>query len=188
MCVYVAFGGDKRTRTVHLLNAIQALYQMSYIPIFNIICTLPARPSLCAAAKLFPCAEFSAQGCFFTRLLRFDRADRATFFAGAAVDAHVRIDLILGISLRNRIDRAGIRARTAGNAIFRNLVSHCTLPPNYELMTTIAVLYIIPYLFRLVKAQTHRFIVFFRFFTFFFEFRALAAIGRRSVRRPASPV
>ena len=27
------YGGDKRTRTVHLLNAIQALYQMSYIPV-----------------------------------------------------------------------------------------------------------------------------------------------------------
>lgn len=32
---WVSFGGDKRTRTVHLLNAIQALYQMSYIPVFG---------------------------------------------------------------------------------------------------------------------------------------------------------
>ncbi len=30
---WVLCGGDKRTRTVHLLNAIQALYQMSYIPV-----------------------------------------------------------------------------------------------------------------------------------------------------------
>ena len=30
---WVSCGGDKRTRTVHLLNAIQALYQMSYIPV-----------------------------------------------------------------------------------------------------------------------------------------------------------
>ena len=31
---WVSRGGDKRNRTVHLLNAIQALYQLSYIPVF----------------------------------------------------------------------------------------------------------------------------------------------------------
>ena len=32
VCVYVAFGGDKGSRTPDLLNAIQALYQLSYAP------------------------------------------------------------------------------------------------------------------------------------------------------------
>ena len=33
--VFKAFGGDKRDRTADLLNAIQALSQLSYTPKFN---------------------------------------------------------------------------------------------------------------------------------------------------------
>ena len=33
--VFKAFGGDKRDRTADLLNAIQALSQLSYTPIFG---------------------------------------------------------------------------------------------------------------------------------------------------------
>ena len=33
--VFKAFGGDKRDRTADLLNAIQALSQLSYTPIFD---------------------------------------------------------------------------------------------------------------------------------------------------------
>ena len=32
----VFFGGDKRDRTADLLNAIQALSQLSYTPVFNL--------------------------------------------------------------------------------------------------------------------------------------------------------
>ena len=35
MASWSAFGGDKRDRTADLLNAIQALSQLSYTPIFN---------------------------------------------------------------------------------------------------------------------------------------------------------
>ena len=34
----VVFGGDKRDRTADLLNAIQALSQLSYTPIFGFSC------------------------------------------------------------------------------------------------------------------------------------------------------
>ena len=33
------FGGDKRDRTADLLNAIQALSQLSYTPIFSLLLT-----------------------------------------------------------------------------------------------------------------------------------------------------
>ena len=36
--VFKAFGGDKRDRTADLLNAIQALSQLSYTPIFGSLC------------------------------------------------------------------------------------------------------------------------------------------------------
>ena len=35
---FKAFGGDKRDRTADLLNAIQALSQLSYTPIFACVC------------------------------------------------------------------------------------------------------------------------------------------------------
>src|SRR5699024_1029437 len=35
---YTPFGGDKRDRTADLLNAIQALSQLSYTPIFTCAC------------------------------------------------------------------------------------------------------------------------------------------------------
>ena len=35
--VFKAFGGDKRDRTADLLNAIQALSQLSYTPIFGLL-------------------------------------------------------------------------------------------------------------------------------------------------------
>ena len=49
-------GGDKRTRTVHLLNAIQALYQMSYIPIFRLLPRAPIRKAPRTTAKATPAA------------------------------------------------------------------------------------------------------------------------------------
>ena len=71
VCVYPCCGGDKRTRTVHLLNAIQALYQMSYIPVFNYrfsksrrnACSAPARGSRPRPAKKLARSIASAQVC-----------------------------------------------------------------------------------------------------------------------------
>ena len=67
---------------------------------------------------------------FILCLLAFDRADGASFFASAAIDAHIGIDLVLCIALGNRVYGAGIRASAAGNAIFRNFMCHDLLPPN----------------------------------------------------------
>ena len=115
-------GGDSGNRTHDLLNAIQALYQLSYIP----ICFF-GRCEEQTCAELLP-RRFSA---FLpSRLLAFDGADGAAFFAGAAVNADIGIDLILSIALRNRVYGASIRASAAGDAIFRNFMCHDLLPPN----------------------------------------------------------
>ena len=97
------------------MNAIQALYQMSYIPEKNTACAgrRPAQPVLL----------------LFELLFRLDRADGAAFFASAAIDANVRIDLILRVALGDRAHRAGVCASAAGNAIRRNDMCHCLLPP-----------------------------------------------------------
>ena len=106
-------GGDSGNRTHDLLNAIQALYQLSYIPwFFQARRANPARPA------------FS-----FILLVLRNCSDRAPFLTRAAVDADIRIDHILCVALRNRADRAGVGAGTAGNAILRNAVCHITLPP-----------------------------------------------------------
>ena len=127
MCLFNG-GGDKRTRTVHLLNAIQALYQMSYIPVIYYSFLLCRIANAVKLARSFP-----PRNRFYRRLqtlFAFDRADGATVFAGTAVDADVRIDLILGIALRNRVHGAGIRTSAARNAIFRNFMCHL---PNLQL-------------------------------------------------------
>ena len=48
--VFNTFGGDKRDRTADLLNAIQALSQLSYTPILNK--TILATNHLSSEAKL----------------------------------------------------------------------------------------------------------------------------------------
>ena len=112
-------GGDSGNRTHDLLNAIQALYQLSYIPFLN----LSARKNL-RGAKLR-----ARQLPFPFDLLAFDRADRASVFARTAIDAHVRIDLVLRVTLRNRVYGASVRACAARNAIFRNFMCHVLIPP-----------------------------------------------------------
>ena len=81
---------------------------------------------------------------FILCLLAFDRADGASFFASAAIDANIGIDLVLRIALGNRVYGAGIRASAAGNAIFRNFVRHDLLPPNRLYGTSRSHYYIIP--------------------------------------------
>ena len=51
LCVSKQFGGDKRDRTADLLNAIQALSQLSYAPItIKIILERRVLVNTCAAA------------------------------------------------------------------------------------------------------------------------------------------
>lgn len=50
---------------------------------------------------------------------------RASLGACAAVDALLRIDLILSISLGNSSYRASVRASSAADALIRNFVCHC---------------------------------------------------------------
>ena len=101
------------------MNAIQALYQMSYIPVFG--CKGRTKP-----ARGGPAQDAVSVN---KLLFRLDRADRAASFASAAIDANVRIDLILRVALGDRAHRAGVCASAAGNAIRRNDMCHCLLPP-----------------------------------------------------------
>ena len=55
--VFKAFGGDKRDRTADLLNAIQALSQLSYTPIFGLL-----SDSFCIIAQF---VELSIGFCVF---------------------------------------------------------------------------------------------------------------------------
>ena len=57
---------------------------------------------------------------------RFDGADGAAVFTRAAVDADVRIDLILGVALGDGADGAGFCAGAARDAFFRNFMCHCS--------------------------------------------------------------
>ena len=59
-----------------------------------------------------------------TSLLRLDRADGASVFAGAAVDAGIGIDDVLRATGSDRVDGAGICACAAGDAFIGNYVSH----------------------------------------------------------------
>ena len=57
-------------------------------------------------------------------LLGDDGAVGAGISAGAAIQAGICVDLILGIALRNSTDRAGVCASTAADAGRANLISH----------------------------------------------------------------
>jgi hypothetical protein len=58
----VPFGGDKRDRTADLLNAIQALSQLSYTPMFNFCCF--ADRTNCILAEYYPFVNYFFR--FFT--------------------------------------------------------------------------------------------------------------------------
>lgn len=65
----------------------------------------------------------------FFSLFRFsvrlrNRPDRASFLARAAVDAGIRINHVLRITLRDRAHRARFGAGAAGDALLRNAVCH----------------------------------------------------------------
>ena len=144
---WVPLGGDSGNRTHDLLNAIQALYQLSYIPILFIFLNLPriamGLPRFGNGLYISFRKDKNLRGNFPRRfllffvgplLLAFDGADRASFFARTAIDANVRIDLVLRISLGNRVHRAGFGASAAGDAIFGNFMCHDHLPPkNFDL-------------------------------------------------------
>ena len=53
-----------------------------------------------------------------------DGAVGAGISAGAAIQAGICVDLILGIALRNSTDRAGVCASTAADAAGTDLISH----------------------------------------------------------------
>ena len=53
-----------------------------------------------------------------------DGAVGAGISAGAAIEAGIRVDLILGIALGNSTDRAGVCASTAADAGRADLISH----------------------------------------------------------------
>lgn len=100
--------------------------------------------SLPENGDIFRAEIFRAESSVLNRsVFRFDRADGAAVFTGSAIDADIRIDLILRVSLRNRVHRASIRASAAGNAIFRNFVRHDLLPPNRLYGTSRGYYYII---------------------------------------------
>ena len=54
----------------------------------------------------------------------FDRADRAGFRAGAAIDTFRRIDLVFAVTFADRADRAFAFAGAAGYAVVRNHICH----------------------------------------------------------------
>ena len=51
------FGGDKRDRTADLLNAIQALSQLSYTPIFRRVRGVPLSDRCYLIRKAFICQQ-----------------------------------------------------------------------------------------------------------------------------------
>ena len=65
------FGGDKRDRTADLLNAIQALSQLSYTPMFNFCCF--ADRTSCILAEYYPFVNY-----FFV-FLPIEREEREFF-------------------------------------------------------------------------------------------------------------
>ena len=64
-------GGDKRDRTADLLNAIQALSQLSYTPMFNFCCF--ADRTNCILAEYYPFVNY-----FFV-FLPIEREEREFF-------------------------------------------------------------------------------------------------------------
>jgi hypothetical protein len=66
---------------------------------------------------------------FDRELLLGDSAHGAVASAGAAGDAGISVDDVLGIALGNSANRAALCTGAAGNASVRNNICHGKLPP-----------------------------------------------------------
>ena len=89
---------------------------------------------------------FEKRAVFFCRFLFSDRSvHRAVAGASAAIDAGIRVDLVLAVTLGDRADGAAIRASAASDASVRDFVCH-------EKSTSfVKVILIIPYLFEIAS-------------------------------------
>ena len=72
--------------------------------------------------------------CSLDELCLLRCSNRASSFASAAVNASVRINNILAVTLRNSSYGAAVSASAASDAIIRNLICHNKIPPKTNIV------------------------------------------------------
>ena len=163
--------------------------QFYAIPIFEIFkkfrLSLMIRGTPLAQSKL-PATIWRPGACIQSGLLGLGSAHGAGIGTGAAIDAGIGIDDVLAVTLGDRFNGAVLCAKTAGDALITDLVSHSNIPP-WDVVFWVRS--IIAYFFGFENTFLKNFLIFFagsaRIFWVFAESRVPAR--KRAPVRGAGP-